>query len=465
MPPFRFLCDKFHAGELGQSEPRVKTPPKISTDKIVIDHTVSKNSDGQIMLTFDVNAASMPAELETGHLPQDVVLVLDRSGSTNAVVEAKDADGTKLENGMSILDIVNHAARTVAKSLDKNSRLAVIVFDDRIEVLFDLILMTEVNCSRAIANITSIKPRNQTNIWHAVEKAIEILNDREDKSRNGAIMMLTDGQPNIKPARGEVETLKRLRKSLNFTSPIYTFGFGYNLERGLLYDMAKHGSGSNGHIPDGGMIATVFCHSIATILATVAVNLQLHITYDEDVEFGDISPVMGDFVYNLEQVRPRRQVVVDLGTVQLDQMRHIIMNTEHLKSNFTYTYTYKIGGRSFCSIEKEVNVSDLPIDNVGVNSNVGRFVAVEMIRQIVNLKTIGDHDTANAMFNQLESYFTSRKMSDKLSQGILANISGNKTGEGQIKLAVTDNAFFTRWGEFYLDQLSRSMNQENKPKF
>ena len=132
--------------------------------------------------------------------------------------------------------------------------------------------------------------------------------------------MLTDGIPNIKPARGEVETLKRLRKSLNFTSPIYTFGFGYSLEQGLLYDLAKHGNGSNGHIPDGGMIATVFCHAIATILATVVVNLQLHISYTEDINYTSYPPVLGDFVYNVDEENSRN-VIVDLGCVQLDQIR------------------------------------------------------------------------------------------------------------------------------------------------
>ena len=71
------------------------------------------------MLTFNVNEDSMPKELETGHLPQDIILVIDRSGSTNGAVEAKDATGNKLEDGMSILDIVIHAAKTVTKTLDK----------------------------------------------------------------------------------------------------------------------------------------------------------------------------------------------------------------------------------------------------------------------------------------------------------------------------------------------------------
>ena len=311
----RFLCDKYHEGKCVQAT--AIEPLKVSTDSIKVNHEISRNTENNVMLTFDIDKNSMPSDLE--HLSQDVVLIIDRSGSTNTAVEAKDVNGQKLENGMSILDIVNHSAKTVAKTLDKNSRLSVIIFDNTIQQLFNLKLMTEMNSSDAIRQISSIKPGGQTDIWHALELGITVLNDRTDKSRNGAIMILTDGCPNISPARGEVETLKRLKEKLNFTSPIYTFGFGYHLERGLLYDLAKYGGGGNGHIPDGGMIATVFCHSIASILSTVVVNLQLYIQYNENFNIIDYPPLMGDHDTNIinSQENTNITALVNLGTVQL----------------------------------------------------------------------------------------------------------------------------------------------------
>jgi len=486
----RFLCDKYHAGELGDNASVKTTPSKISTHDIKVDHSIYKNANNTIMLTFDINKESMPNNLTKGHLSQDVVIVIDHSGSTRSSVEAKDDNGNKLENGMSILDIVNHAARTVVKTLDKNSRLAIVVFDNIIDVLFQLTLMTEMNSSRAIAEISNIKPRGQTNIWHAIEKAIHILNEREDKSRNGSIMMLTDGMPNIKPARGEIETLKRLQRSTIFTSPIYTFGFGYSLERTLLYELAKYGNGSMSHIPDGGMIATVFCHSIATILTTVVINLQLHITYNETINFEQYSPLMGDFAYIINNDDPRN-ITINLGTIQLGQMRHIIINTSHLTKDFNYYYTYKIGGQSFTSGDKNLDVNSnigrfTVVDKIGgqsftsddknidistittsnniVNSNIGRFTVVETIRKIINLEMSRDHEEAKIAFNTLVNYYTSSNMTDKLTLGIIKNLIGKESGEGQFNLAI-NLAYYTRWGEFYLDQLSRSLNQEIKPNF
>jgi hypothetical protein len=141
------------------------------------------------------------------------------------------------------------------------------------------------------------------------------------------------------------------------------------------------------------------------------------------------------------------------------------MNTAHLKSKFDYSYTYKIGGR--CCV---TNISTVYLDVVSkeellVNSNVARFVTVEMLRKMINFKTIHDDEQANKMFEQLVTYYTSRSMGDKLSQGILKNLVGTEVGEGQVKLAITNNEYYMRWGEFYLDQLSRSLNQEIKPNF
>jgi len=48
--------------------------------------------------------------------------------------------------------------------------------------------------------------------------------------------------------------------------------------------------------------------------------------------------------------------------------------------------------------------------------------------------------------------------------GLLKNIKGDFANIGQVKLAI-DTKYFKRWGEFYLDQLSRSLNQQIKPNF
>ena len=458
----KFLCDKYHAGEFGNNntlQAIAVAQPKTCDYNIKLDYKLTKTSDNKyLMLDFSILEESMPKDLEYGYLSQDIILVIDRSGSMRAAVEAKDGNGDKLENGMSIQDIVNHAAKTVAKTLDKNSRLAIVAFDNEIVTIFDLMFMNEVNKTNAMINIDTIKPRYQTNIWGGIEKAIEILDERDDKSRNSAILMLTDGQPNVSPARGEVETLKKLRVKKNFSCPIYSFGFGYALKSELLYDIAKYANGGNGHIPDGGMIATVFCNFTGTILCTVVNNLQLHID-NKDIT------LKGDYAYNFDVSLD--EVVYDIGTVQIQQTRNIVLNNEKNVEKFNYYFTYKIGETPYNSTVIAVNLKTSNINNNNNNINIhkNRYDLVESIRYMIN----NNHCNLNA--EAMENYYSIEKqlltsgLSDELTLGMIKNLKGDGANEGQIKLAVSNIYYFKKWGEFYLDQLSRSLNQQIKPNF
>jgi len=456
--PLRFLCDKYHQTLTSATTQLPSSKP------IILDHTITKNNN-KLLLTFNVNNESFPKDLSAGHLSQDIVLVIDRSGSMHSQVEAKDRNGQNLENGLSIQDIVNHSAKTVVQTLDEHSRICIIKFDNVIEVVVPLMRACNANKVQIMESIDTIKPGGQTNIWGALEKAIQILDGREDKTRNSAILMLTDGIPNVSPAHGEVETLKRLRKTKNFTCPIYTFGFGYNLQTTLLYDLAKYSNGGNAHIPDGNMIATVFCNFIATILCSVVMNLQLHITPKQTNSASFNNLLVGDFAYSFDPIN--QKYIYDIGTVQVQQERNIVLNFED-KLDFDYYYTYAIGGQSYTSPVISVNADSIAhyVSNPSLNSHIYRATSVEYIRKMINSNRINNLLSTEANYNQLVKLLEENKCSHSQAfvNGLLKNIKGDFANIGQVKLAI-DTKYFKRWGEFYLDQLSRSLNQQIKPNF
>lgn len=458
----QFLCDKYHQGAFGNFTPR--SAPKVSETEIILNHSITKNVSGtNVMISFAIDNSSLPSGLENNHLSQDLVLVIDHSGSTNTAVEAQDENGKNIENGFSQLDIVKHAAKMASKTLNSQSRLSIVIFDNNVETLFDLMPMTEMNCSQAIGHIERISPGGQTNMWGGIDRAIAILDKREDKSRNSAILVLTDGVPNIRPARGEVDTMKKLRVKKNFTAPVYTFGFGYQLERELLYDLAKNANGGNGHIPDGGLVASVFGNFIATILTTVALNLQLHIksNLSQKVPMGTI---MGDFVDNFDPATGYN--IFDLGTVQLEQSRNIVVHYTP-ETDLSYHFTYKIGGKSYTSQEYHVNsgsidsISESPENEIEYN----RCFTVECLRKMISFNRINQNSQALLVRDSLDQRLTSCGLTDKLTLGLINNLSGNEKSSGQINMAIENQQYFRKWGEFYLDQLSRSLNQQMKPNF
>jgi len=458
----RFLCDNYNAWMGASPRPSISPVPTPSPEtKTTLDHTMTSNStvSNKLLLTFDVNSES------NTHLSQDIVLVIDRSGSMHTQVEAKDVNGKNLENGLSIQDIVNHSAKTIVQTLDQQSRICIIKFDNVIDVVTPLMCATDANKVQIMASIDTIKPGGQTNIWGALEKALQILEGRDDKSRNCAILMLTDGIPNVSPAHGEVETLKRLRKTKNFTCPIYTFGFGYNLQSTLLYDLAKYSNGGNAHIPDGNMIATVFCNFIATILCTVVMNLQLHVIPKEhnSATFGNL--LVGDYAYSYDPIN--QKYIYDIGTVQLQQERAIVLNVED-KMDFDYYYTYTIGNQAHTSATTSVNGATIArcVNNPALISHSFRATSVEYIRKMINCTRIGNVLSTQACYDELVKLLEANKCatSAEFVNGLLKNIRGDFANVGQVKLAI-DQKYFKRWGEFYLDQLSRSLNQQIKPNF
>ena len=463
----KFLCDSYH-GLQRQSPAPVPAPAPvqapIKAKPIILDHNISK-SGKNLLLTFNVNNESFPQDLECGHLSQDIVLIIDRSGSMQSQVEAKDLNGQSLENGLSIQDIVNHSAKTVVQILDAQSRICIIKFDGAIDIVTPLTYASATNKSQIMTSIDTIKPGGQTNIWGAIEKALEVLDRREDKSRNSAILMLTDGIPNISPAQGEVETLKKLRKTKNFTTPIYTFGFGYNLQPTLLYNLAKYSNGGNAHIPDGNMIATVFCNFIATILCSVVMNLQLHIIPKEANSAAFSNLCVGDFAFNYDPIN--QKYVYDIGTVQHQQERNIVLNYEN-KLDFDYYYTYTIGGQPFTSPNVSVTAHSIVhyLTNEKMASHIYRATAVEHIRTMINANRVNNLLSSQTAYDELVKLLEDNKCvsSQPFVDGLLKNIKGDFANIGQVKLAL-DYKYFKRWGEFYLDQLSRSLNQQIKPNF
>jgi Mg-chelatase subunit ChlD len=469
----KYLVDQYHAGNLsalsGQmpqtSQNNNSQDNKSENNNKILTHNYGILKDKGLLSIFDEYTSIKDNVSKDDLLGIDLVLCIDRSGSMAATVEAKDENGSKLEDGFTQQDIVNHAAKTLAKSLSSKDRLSIVIFDNKIETIFELLPMTPVNVSLFMSKINDIKPGGQTDIWNAIERAYEILGKRSDTTRNSAVMLLTDGIPNVSPARGEIETLKRKKKTSGYESPLYTFGFGYNLQKGLLYEMAKYGNGLTGHIPDGGMIATVFSNFLGNIQSTVATNIKLYIETYNDAVINHIEPIMGEYI--VENISDKKYLIY-INSLQIEQSRHIIINFDKLPRNKNvicakYYLEYTIGNKSEKTCEYDYYYNDTTEHEL-LDTHIIRYKVIENIRKAINLK--------NSMQNNVDDILKIMDdLTKKYENELLTNI--NDTINEQVNLALSCKPehvtnyipYFKKWGEFYLDQLTLALNNEFKPNF
>jgi hypothetical protein len=91
-----------------------------------------------------------------------------------------------------------------------------------------------------------------------------------------AILLLTDGLPNVEPPRGTLPMLKRYKETNNLPcASIGTFGFGYSLDSALLEGIAKEGNGMYAFIPDASFVGTAFVNAVRFLFLEFVI-IMLH---------------------------------------------------------------------------------------------------------------------------------------------------------------------------------------------
>ncbi|CAG9467059.1 unnamed protein product [Pedinophyceae sp. YPF-701] len=228
----------------------------------------------------DVVVVTVTPPAGTVRTPVDLVAVVDVSGSMS---DAASMPGSE-DVGLSILDIVKHALRTILSSLGPNDRLAIVAYSSKATVTLPLTCMTADGRKKALDATTSLVASGGTNLWDGLRTGIDLLAGVDANGRPlappranaaGGVFLLTDGMPNIEPPRGHIPMLQRHLATATRNVVGETFGFGYNLDSLLLRDIAREMGGSYSFIPDAGMVGTVFIHAIANFLSTLGTDATI----------------------------------------------------------------------------------------------------------------------------------------------------------------------------------------------
>lgn len=158
-------------------------------------------------LIVKVQPPQAPAA-DIDHVPCDIVLVIDVSGSMGAAAPVPGESGSE-NTSLSFRDLTKHATLTIAETLDERDRLGIVTFASKFKMIQKLEPMTGDCKAKARQNIQALRPQDATNLWHGIRDGISFFDDAGRSARVPAIMVLTDGMPNhMCPPAGYIPKLR-----------------------------------------------------------------------------------------------------------------------------------------------------------------------------------------------------------------------------------------------------------------
>jgi Ca-activated chloride channel family protein len=204
---------------------------------------------------------TVPEAGDATRTPLRIALVLDRSGSMH---------GPKLE-------VAKRCASFLARHLAASDVLAIVTYDDQVDLVQAL---ASVNSDAAQRVIDSIYAGGSTNLSGGWLKAIEELGRTDDGVRR--ILLLTDGLANVgitDPAH-----LVSIARGTKERAATTTIGFGEGFDEDLLTAIADESGGATYFAETPDDAPAIFAEEFEGLTTLVAQNVSVEIVPSDEVE-------------------------------------------------------------------------------------------------------------------------------------------------------------------------------------
>lgn len=258
-------------------------------------------------IDFQLRVAQPPAGEAPERLPLQLALILDRSGSMQ---------GEKLRTA-------KRAALAVLERLEERDQVALVVFDDHIDLVQPLAPVTAALKDQVQAALAQIEARANTALhqgWLTGCRALASESDPTSTHHLARCFLLTDGLANVgitDPEHIASEAASIRERAGIGTS---TFGIGQDYNELLLGPMAVAGGGQFHHLRTADEIAKTFIGELGDLLAVTARRVRLEVEADAGLVVDLTSaywaqPTSSD----------KSRWVIEIGDLLSSEERHVVV--------------------------------------------------------------------------------------------------------------------------------------------
>jgi Mg-chelatase subunit ChlD len=194
----------------------------------------------------------------------DLICIVDVSGSMS---------GDKIK-------LVKESLEHLVKLMNEEDNLALITFSSDAEVINELTPMTQENKTDLLKNIDNLYAYGGTNIYPALEKALDLIaHDYSTGERIASIILLSDGQDNYSynSLLSRFENLLETTNKTNYAFTLHTFGYGEDHDEEIMLNLAKIQSGSFLFVNDLADVQDFYLKIYGSLSTICNVNLNLTI--------------------------------------------------------------------------------------------------------------------------------------------------------------------------------------------
>ena len=413
-----------------------KYPSKATKDDggLTCVKTVELWHDKQTGIVTITNTAEQPGS--------DVTIVIDHSGSMGASAALKGSDGNKRENGLTLQDVTNASAIAVLESLNETDRVSIVKYNNNVTIVAPLSFATSAFKKEMAKKIKAIRSGGQTNIWGALRDSLEQYRNNAVADRKQTILLLTDGRPNVCPARGEKHALNAWYEQYPEQKiDIHTVGFGNSIDSELLEDIATIGLGTYNFLSSPDMIGTIFVNLAANCLSSSCEMPTIDIQLPVENKFA-MDPVPG-------------------MTSQVTRVadNHIRVKCPRLKCNAPFTLAFELAPAN-----KEITALDIKVlgivtrtedmSKATVFHHLARNLVIKGIDKINNYLSMGSYSEVATVYSDTLKELQQLIIENPVGIGALV-----KDWNGQVReaanLSTQDNGqtFWQNWGKHWLKSL------------